>query len=217
VDAKKQLTRLFTKVGRIQFMLLSLVLTGFILFGKPFILWWAGPNYEGSYYIAVVLLTAVTIPIIQNLGIEIQQALNMHKFRSILYLLIAICNILISIPLIYKYSGFGAAIGTAISLVIGNILIMNIFYHNKVGINMLYFWKEILKILPSVFISIILGYAYTLIFDINELLFFLIGVIGYSLVFAVSMFKIGMNKNEKQMIIKPIVTIYSFIVGEKND
>lgn len=215
-NARKQLTLLFTKVGRIQFMLLSLFLTGFILFGKPFISWWAGSNYEESYYIAVVLLSAVTIPIIQNLGIEIQQALNMHRFRSILYLLIAIGNIIISIPLIYKYSGFGAAIGTAISLFLGNILIMNIFYHKRVGINILYFWREILVILPGLIIPLLVGYTYTSIFDISKVPYLLIGVIGYSIIFAISIFKISMNVNEKKMIIKPLRIIYSLIIGKKD-
>ena len=38
----QELTNLFTRVGRIQFILLSLVCSGLIFFGQPFINMWAG-------------------------------------------------------------------------------------------------------------------------------------------------------------------------------
>ena len=42
------LTELFVRVGRIQFLILSLVCTGIIFFGKPFIYFWAGPGYDDA-------------------------------------------------------------------------------------------------------------------------------------------------------------------------
>ena len=65
---------LFTKVGRIQFIVLGLILSGFIFLGRPFIYLWAGEEYEISYYVALFLIIPVTVPLIQNLGIEIQTA-----------------------------------------------------------------------------------------------------------------------------------------------
>ena len=88
-------------------------------------------------------MITITTPLIQNVGIEIQRAKNMHQFRSWLYLFMAAGNILINIPLVQNYGGFGAAIGTSLSYLIGNGLIMNIYYHQKIGLNMLYFWKEL--------------------------------------------------------------------------
>lgn len=69
-----ELTRLFTKVGRIQFMILGLILSGFIFFGIPFVKIWAGSEYGDSYAVALLLIAPVTVPLIQNLGIEIQRA-----------------------------------------------------------------------------------------------------------------------------------------------
>ena len=44
------LTRIFTKVGRIQFIILSFILSGFVFFGKYFIEdIFAGVGYELSY------------------------------------------------------------------------------------------------------------------------------------------------------------------------
>ena len=50
------LTELFVRVGRIQFLILSLVCTGIIFFGKPFIYFWAGPGYDDAYIIVLLLI-----------------------------------------------------------------------------------------------------------------------------------------------------------------
>ena len=70
----------------------------------------------------------------------------MHKFRSVLYFVIAAINIAVSIPLCIKFGELGCAFGTALSLVVGNIIIMNIYYHKRVGLDIKYFWKEILNL-----------------------------------------------------------------------
>ena len=93
-----ELSHIFIKVGRVQFMIMALILTGFIYFGKPFIRHWAGYGYDDAYYVTLLLIIPVTIPLIQNIGIEIQRAKNKHKARSIVYFVIAVANILISIP-----------------------------------------------------------------------------------------------------------------------
>ena len=41
-----ELTRLLTRVGRVQFIILSLICSGLIFFGQPFINMWAGANYS---------------------------------------------------------------------------------------------------------------------------------------------------------------------------
>lgn len=47
---------LFIRIGRIQFYVMSLILSGFFVFGKQFILWWAGDSYETTYYICLLIL-----------------------------------------------------------------------------------------------------------------------------------------------------------------
>lgn len=59
-EGEEQLTKLFTRVGRIQFMLLMLVLTGFVFVGEPFICAWGGEEYGAAYWIALLLIAPVT-------------------------------------------------------------------------------------------------------------------------------------------------------------
>lgn len=83
--------------------------------------------------------------LIQNLGIEIQRAENKHQFRSIVYTVMALINLGLSIILCKRFGAVGSAIGTAISLIVANGLVMNIYYHKKCNIDIITFWKNILK------------------------------------------------------------------------
>jgi len=203
-----EFTRLFTRVGRIQFIILSLVSTGFIFFGRPFINMWAGTDYDGSYPIALLLIIPVTVPLIQNLGLEIQKAKNMHQFRSWVYLFIAFGNVILSIPLTKLYGGIGAAIGTAISLLVGNGIIMNWYYHNRVGIDIKYFWSQILKFVPALLPLIIIGVLMTKFINMYYTFTFLLCGIIYTLTFCISMWDFGMYDYEKDLVRKPIIKAF---------
>jgi O-antigen/teichoic acid export membrane protein len=199
----KELTSLFTRVGRIQFILLSLICSGFIFFGRPFISMWAGKNYVEAYHIALLLMMPVTIPLTQNLGIEIQKAKNMHQFRSWLYFFMAISNLFISIPLARAYGGVGAATGTAVSLLICNVLIMNWYYHKKIGLDIIYFWKEIFGLIKALLLPTIVGISIYLFVDLYRITIFLIYAFIYVIIFCISMWHYGMNQYEKDLIRKP--------------
>lgn len=205
----KELTNLFTRIGRVQFMMLFLICSGFIFFGQPFINMWAGTDYNESYTITLLLIIPVTIPSIQNLGIEIQKAKNMHKFRSKVYLFIAIANVFISIPLAKMYGGIGSALGTAISLLIGNGLIMNLYYHKKVGLDMKYFWSQIFRFIPSLLVPITVGVLMFLFANISDIITFLICGTIYLIIFCISMWFLGMNQYEKNLIGKPMSKLMS--------
>ena len=206
-DGNEELTHLFTRVGRVQFIILFLISSGLIFFGQPFIYMWAGPEYREAYPIALLLIIPVTIPLIQNLGIEIQRAKNMHQFRSWVYLFIAIGNIVISIPLTKAYGGVGAALGTAIALIIGNGILMNWYYHKRVGLNMKFFWGQIIRFVPALLLPIIVGIVIVRFVNLYNIVSFLISGLSYTLVYCISMWFFGMNQYERNLIGKPIITI----------
>lgn len=203
----EELTKLFTKVGRIQFIVLTLILSGFIFLGSPFIKVWAGSEYKASYAVALLLIIPVTLPLVQNLGIEIQRAKNMHKARSIVYMFIAIANVFISIPLINLMGPAGAALGTAISLIAGNVIFMNWYYHARIGMNMFYFWKEIAKFIPALIAPFIVGVLIMKFAHASGLLHIAVYAVIYAAVYCISMFFLGMDADEKQLVMGPIKKI----------
>lgn len=198
------LTDLFIRVGRIQFLILGLIVTGIIFFGKQFIILWAGSEYSDAYYVLLLLCIPATIPLIQNTGIEIQRALNRHQFRSIVYLFMAIHNLVLSIFLCQKYGAVGCAIGTAISFVLANGLMMNVYYHKKCEINIILFWKEIGSVTKGLPLSLAGGLIICRILDTQKTMGLIFAIVVYSVVYAASMWCFGMNASEKDLVRKPI-------------
>ncbi|WP_427042670.1 polysaccharide biosynthesis protein (plasmid) [Fusobacterium sp. SB021] len=210
-----ELSNMFIKVGRIQYILLGLVSSGFIIFGNEFIYLWLGRGYTEVYKIALWIMIPLTIPLIQNTGIAIVQARNKHQFRSIVYFFIAVLNVITSIILVKNYGAIGCAVATGISFTVGNIIIINIYYWKRVDINIPLFWKNISKMSIPIVITMVFGYLLNyFIKDYNIINFILKGFI-YTAIYGILMWRIALNKNEKEEILKLLNIIFS-IYNYKN-
>lgn len=192
-----ELTNEMIKIGRLQFYIIFFICSAFILFGRDFMILWAGKNYEISYYVAMILTIPISIPLIQNLGISILQAKNKFKFKAIATFIMAFVNIAISIPLAKIYGSIGAACGTAMALVVLNIIVMNLYYHYKIGLNMLKFWANIAKmfIVSLGCVMIILPIIYAL--NLHGIIYILVCGGIYAIIFAIISFKFIMNDYER--------------------
>lgn len=200
LDQKQQLTDLFIRVGRIQFLILALVASGLFFFGMEFVVMWADEGYRNAYYVALLLMIPATVPFIQNVGIEIQRALNRHYFSSICYLLMAMVNLVCSIYLCQRYGAVGSAAGTALAFLLANGLIMNIYYHKRCNLDMLRFWKEILSLGPGLILPVAAGCVMKHFWSFYRFPAFAAGVLAYVMVYGISMWLLGMNAYEKQLI-----------------
>lgn len=200
-DYQSEFTMLMAKIGRIQWLILGLVTSGFLIFGQYFIVHiFAGKGYEDAYTAALYLVIPALIPLIQNIGIEMQRALNKHQFRSIIYLIIAISNVIISIPLASRWGAVGAAMGTALSLLVGNGLIMNLFYQKVLKIDMIYFWKEILKTWKGFLLPTILAVFIMHCVVFENMRIFLISAFTFMIVYCGSILSFSCNEEEKKLI-----------------
>lgn len=206
---KERLSSVFVKVGRIQFILLGLVASGIVFFGKDFIIsYWAGAEYKDAYYVALFLVLPASIALIQNIGIEIQRAQNKHQFRSIVYLFMAVVNLIISIFLCQRYGAIGCAIGTAIALIVANGIIMNIYYHCHCNIDILMFWKEILHTSVGMIIPFVCGIMMRLWIDLSYIGYYIVSIMLYTTVYAISMWFFGMNEFERLLVMNPLKNVW---------
>ncbi len=200
----KAISDLFVKTGRVQYCIMVLILSGFFLFGKQFIQLWAGNGYEESYVIALIFFVPLTIPLIQNLGITILQARNQMKFRCTLYFVIAMISLCLQIPLAKQYGGIGCACAIAGALILGQIVIMNIYYQVKQKINIVQFWLEILKMSFVPAALTIGGYFVLQHIALNSWLSLGIGICAYLVVYLPLFFFISMNDYERNLILNPL-------------
>jgi O-antigen/teichoic acid export membrane protein len=208
--SNEELTNIMIKFGRIQYVIMAYILCGFVLFGRQFINYWAGHNYLESYFMAIIIMIPITIPLIQNLGLSILQAKNLQGFRSIVLILIAVLNIIFSIPLAKQYGGIGVAISTGMSYLIGNAIIMNIYYYRRIGINIPLFWRNILKMTIPVLISLIIGYLLNVLVSQQSILIMVIKIMLFSVTYFILMWFIGLNIYEKKLVSTLIKGIKKF-------
>jgi len=128
----------------------------------------------------------------------------MHQFRSWLYLAIAVVNVAVSIPLAQRYGGVGAAAGTAAALIVGNGLIMNWYYHKRVGLDMGLFWRSIAGFAPALAPVMVFGAAIMLFVDLRQPWAMAAWGVLFVIVYCCSMWFFGMNSSEKDLIRQPV-------------
>lgn len=197
---KIELTNLMIKIGRVQYIIISYILIIFFLVGKEFIYLWVGEAYLSAYLMILILMIGLLIELIQNAGIAILQAMNLNRYRMTAYTIVAVINIFTSVILAKMYGGLGCAISTAVALLISTGLIMNRYYHKRIGIDIPLFWKNIIHMMPSAFILIILVEIFQMNISLEySWLYFAIKVVIYTLIYMILMYFIGMNGYEKNL------------------
>lgn len=207
----KEISDLFIKSGRVQFIVMAFILTGFILFGRPFINIWAGPDYSDAYWISLLFFVPLTIPLIQNLGITVLQARNKMKFRSLVMIVISFASLAISIPLAKKFGGIGCAIGTSLALVAGQIVAMNIYYYNKMNIDIPTFWKEIIKMCIAPLIVSLISFYFLQNVSIKNFAQLTIYILIFCAIYIPCFWFMSMNHYERDLFSSPIKYLASKI------
>lgn len=200
-EKNSELSKLFTKVGRIQFMVMMMVLLGFVAIGQAFMAAWAQSDDTTTDYIVTLLLFASTlIPAIQTVGLEIQRAKNMHKFRSVSYLIIAIVNALLMIPMCRWWGGIGVASCILLTTLVGNVLLMNWYYRRHIHLNIRWFWKKICQLLPSMILPLLAAVAIAIFANVEGYLQMALWGCAFVAVYAGSLWLFGMNRYERDIV-----------------
>lgn len=206
--SNEELTNEMIKVGRLQNYVIFLMCSGLVLVGKEFIKIWAGIGFEESYYVSLLLIIPMCVPLIQNLGLSIMQAMNKYRFKSISTAIMAIINVVISIFLSKKWGAVGAALGTCLSLVVCNIFIINVYYYKRLKLDIIRFWKDIFNqsipfLIPIIFSMVLMHFTN------------LDGIIGvltyggiYTFIYCVVAYFLSMNSYEKDLLNKILIKFH---------
>lgn len=207
-NSEKEVSDLFIRVGRIQNIVMSFILFAFIVFGRQFVVLWAGDAYEESYLMALMFFVALYIPLIQNLGITILQARNQMKFRSLLYIVIAMFALIGEYLLAKLWGGVGCAVAVSLALFLGQGLIMNIYYQVKQKIDIVRFWKEILKmnIIPLI-VTVFFGVVIHEVVHLDSWISFVGACLLYSMVYFLLSGIFSINEYERSLIISPVLKL----------
>lgn len=199
-----ELTNLVIRVGRYQCYLVTLVCSGFVAFGRFFINWYVGDSYTEAYWVAVVMMIPSCIPLVQSVANCITQAKNMHRFRSITYLFIAILNVVGTYVLVHTHGIIGAAVMTGAANIIGQGIIMNWYYWKRVGLDIPRFWKNILQIEWFPFCMCIVTIIISRVINFYNPIIMFAGIAVYTALYCMSMWMFTFNEDEKDLVRIPI-------------
>lgn len=201
VDSKT-LTDEMIRIGRIILIVLGLIWGGFLACGQQFITLWAGADNSNAYFVAVILMTAYMFILTESIGTQILWAMNQHKEQAILKGIIVLLNILLTVVLIKWQPLIGATIGTFISLVLGDVVVMNVIFRKKLKINLGYYYKGLTKgILPCIAVATAVGFVARHFLKNGGWISLLLEVAIICLVYAVCILMFGMNTYEKNMVL----------------
>lgn len=158
-NSNEKLTEMWIRVGRVQVVILGIMLFGVIAFGRQFLHLWIGSSLgertTESWLVSVLLISTVTMPLVQSLGHQILQARNAIKERVKGLLLIAMLFSVLGYFVSIKYGAVGFASCVAISFVCGQWLFLNFLYKRRIGLNIWAFFKGVGQniLLPVVSLS----------------------------------------------------------------
>ena len=166
---------------------------------------WAGPGYDDSYIITLMFFISLFVPLIQNMGITILQARNEMKFRSLLYIVIAAFSLVGQIVLSKLFGAVGCAVSIAGALVIGQGIVMNIYYQKRQDIDIKGFWLQIIKM--SIAPAVITAVSYILLrrIQVSSIFVLLLLMAVFAIVFIAGLWLFSMSEYEKSLIKEPIM------------
>lgn len=162
-DNMAEINGLFCRIGRIQAILVWGVCAAFIVLGKEFILLWAGPDFSEAYASIIILMLGLSIALVQNLGISVLQAKNRMGFRSVLYVVMAVLDVVISIPVSTRFGVVGCSVVAAVLLFIGTVPIMNVYYHRALCIDIPGFYRAVSPLIVPAFFAAVVTAAFSLL------------------------------------------------------
>lgn len=183
--------------GRYQFIFLVYILCGFVLVGKEFIHIWVGESYDIAYYIAIILMLPTLFQLSQNVTETILDAMGKRMMRSIILAIGAGINIILTIIFIKMFGVIGAPIGTAISCVGAALIVLNIYHHKVMGLQV---WRMFYEICRRTLVCAVIAMGISFLIDLvslSDLVALLSKGVLFTGIYFILMWCWGFNKAEK--------------------
>ena len=213
-DDLQEVERLSIKVGRIQLIVIGLLITGFIVMGKEFILLWVGEKFLDSYYVAVLLIIPTIITFTQEIQNNLLIALNQINYKAMAYLIVGAISMLLSLILSPEYGAIGSAIAICIGNIIGNVGILNLVYYKVYKLNIFqFFYNCHFKILVSLVLTLCIGLLIQYAMPAQSFFLFIIKSSFLASFYFVTIWFSFLNEYEKSLVLDLFRKINSLLRG----
>lgn len=203
-SASDQILNLMVKITRVQLILLGLIYVVFLINGQSFINLWVGESKESAYIVAAVIMFPQLLFLSQSIGSQLLWALNKHKIQALVQLATSVINIFVTVTLIHVMPPVvGAAIGSAVSMLTGNVIVSGCIYKKAIGISVFEYYKRQFKgILPCLLLTFVFGGLFTNFVPLGESWIAFVVRCAFAVsIYAFAMLIFGLNEDEKRMIL----------------
>jgi O-antigen/teichoic acid export membrane protein len=201
----EELQESVTKVGRLQFTVLMGALGGIVVVGREFIYLWLGEGFEDVYLLSIIMMVPVMLTLIQNVCLSILRAKNMMVFRTVQIVLAGMFNAVFTVIGTKIYGYYAAAIGTGLSILLFSVVMMNIYYHYRIGFKVSKFYWDVSKgILPCAAITSIVVFFIGLYLN-GSWVFLVVKISLFLMLYIILLFVFGFNQSERNMLFGNII------------
>lgn len=144
-----ELTDMMIRTARIQLPLVFLCFFGFLVAGEDFLRLWVGPSLGDSvmdaWWISLILMATLALPLIQSLGISITQAMELNMRRAAIMFATSAASLALGALLSQSWGAVGWAAGVGTALTAGEIIGVNLFYRRYAGLDIGRFFSSVFR------------------------------------------------------------------------
>lgn len=199
---------LMVRVGRIQLFLLGLIILGFLCTGQNFINAWLGDDFSKVFLCAVFMMAPSFVGQTQNIASTSIVVQNKVKKAAYISIIKAVVNLLLAYPLTVLWGVYGMALSVFISYTVA-LIQNNILYYKDLKIDIPLFFRDCFgKLAVPLVVTTVICYPINYFIDNDGWLHFGAKVLIFCIVYFVSMFTIGLNQEEKTLMLSPLKKIF---------
>ena len=198
---KDELLAFMIKAGRIQLKIMGLIVLGFSVIGKEFMIVYIGERYINVYYLTLMMIVPYTISATQDIA---QNAILVNGYvrdRAKLNIISAGTIVVLALILINMIGVIGAGVSIFAGLMLNNAL-MNMLFRKKLDLDIGAFFREChLKSLAPIAVSALISIAAVRFLPAASGWGMIIAKAGIiTLVYMIVMYLIGLDEFEKGLL-----------------
>lgn len=201
-DDRTEVSNLMIQVGRLQFLVIGLLITGIVVLGKAFIVLWMGEEFLKSYYVALFLIVPGLITLTQEIASTLLFVVNEIKYRALFYSVAAIISVTIGILLAPTYGAVGSAVGVGTALLLCHVVAMNTVYAKVLKLDLKRFFYSVhLKMFLPFLVTGLVTYIIQLYRPVTDWLSFILVGTFFVLTTSAGLWLFVMNSYEKELVL----------------
>lgn len=207
--SNEEQTDMMISLGRLQFILIGVMYFGIIFFGREFFHLWLGRTLgertSECWFIAVTIMLPYGFLLLQALGWQILQARNAMKYRVSVLACTSALSLIVGYILCLRWGTKELAIGTALSVVLGQGLFVNWFYWRRLGLNIPRFFSETLsRVWLCVPLLCAVAFLLNAVIPESCWIYFFSKIVLFTIIYGIVILFVYANNSEKILLKKTL-------------